>query len=303
MTWDFHPFYFNGNEGNANDVFFFDATTGIASGALFDFTGAIARTTDNGVDWNSTIFPQPLEGIDFPTSDAGWVVGLGGVILKSVDMGVSFSAQASGTFSDLFDVSFASDGWTGVAVGQSGTIVRTTNGGVVGGLDLVSAASEKGGFAIDLPLDGAPGIESRLASDNFLTLVFTFSAPVTSVAAIGEATCGRIGAIRIDPQDAHRVLASYLSNGCNGEVVACTIHDIAGSEGQTLSEATVTMGLLLGDVTADGVVDDADYQATKLNVGKITDNSNFREDLNADGRIDRNDARLVRRKSGSALLP
>ena len=44
----FSAFYFDGNEGGANDVFFFDQNTGLVSGSVFDGRGAIARTTDAG---------------------------------------------------------------------------------------------------------------------------------------------------------------------------------------------------------------------------------------------------------------
>src|SRR5690242_11663482 len=71
VHWDFHAFYFDSNEGSADDTFFFDQMTGLTTGVLFDGTGAIARTTNGGVDWSSTIFPQGMQGIDFPKPEAG----------------------------------------------------------------------------------------------------------------------------------------------------------------------------------------------------------------------------------------
>ena len=109
VHWTFHPFYFNGNEGSADDIFFFDDMTGVSSGVLFDSTGAIARTSNGGTDWNSTIFPQGMQGIDFPKPESGFAVGFGGTILKSSDLGLTWSTQTSGTFFDLFDVHFASE--------------------------------------------------------------------------------------------------------------------------------------------------------------------------------------------------
>ena len=66
VHWSFHPFYFNGNEGNCDDVFFFDNITGVTSGVLFDGTGAIARTANGGTDWNSTLFSARHAGNRFP---------------------------------------------------------------------------------------------------------------------------------------------------------------------------------------------------------------------------------------------
>ncbi len=124
VHWSFHTFYFNGNEGSCDDVFFFDDTTGVTSGVLFDGTGAIARTTDGGTDWNSLLFSQGIQGIDFPKPETGFAVGFVGTILRSTDLRITWSPQTSGTFFDLFDVHFTSAGLTGVAVGASGTILR-----------------------------------------------------------------------------------------------------------------------------------------------------------------------------------
>src|SRR5437667_7983284 len=66
-SWAFQPFYFDGNEGGANDVFFFDQSTGVVSGSVFDGRGAIARTTDAGMNWSTLFFDQAIEGVAFPT--------------------------------------------------------------------------------------------------------------------------------------------------------------------------------------------------------------------------------------------
>ena len=67
-SWAFQPFYFDGNEGGANDVFFLDQNTGVVSGSVFDGSGAIARTTDAGVNWSTLFFDQAIEGVAFPTA-------------------------------------------------------------------------------------------------------------------------------------------------------------------------------------------------------------------------------------------
>ena len=148
--WTFHTFYFNNNEGSADDVHFFDGTTGLTSGVVLDGTGAIARTTNTGTTWNSTFFLQPLQGLDFPQPASGFGVGYFGQIIKSTDLGLSWSPQPSGTTFDLLDVHFASDGLTGLAVGANGTILRTNNGGQ-GGRDPIP----RGGLA---PGDGSISI-------------------------------------------------------------------------------------------------------------------------------------------------
>ena len=46
------------------------------------------------------------------------------------------------------------------------------------------------------------------------------------------------------------------------------------------------MTLLFGDVTGDGAVDNADVNEVRMHKGETTDGTNFRDDVNVDGRID-----------------
>ena len=131
-SWAFQPFYFDGNEGGANDVFFLDQNTGVVSGTVFDGRGAIARTTDAGVSWSTLFFDQAIQGIDFPQPTSGFAVGAGGRISHSTDAGITWTDQTSGTSANLNDVSFASDALRAIAVGDSGTILWTANGGEPG---------------------------------------------------------------------------------------------------------------------------------------------------------------------------
>src|SRR5882724_8680361 len=128
-SWAFQAFYFDKNEGGGTDVFFFDQNTGVVSGTVFDGRGAIARTTDAGVSWSTLFFDQAIQGIDFPQPTSGFAVGWSGRISHSTDNGITWTDQTSGTSTNLNDVSFASDALRGIAVGDSGTILWTTNGG------------------------------------------------------------------------------------------------------------------------------------------------------------------------------
>ena len=123
---------FDNNEGGCTDVRFLDVNIGVVSGSVFDGTGAIARTTDGGMNWSTLFFDQPIEGVDFPvtnTTNFGFAVGAGGRILHTTNMGIAWTDQTSGTSANLNDVSFANDALRGIAVGDSGTILWTANGG------------------------------------------------------------------------------------------------------------------------------------------------------------------------------
>jgi photosystem II stability/assembly factor-like uncharacterized protein len=128
-SWAFQPFYFDGNEGGANDVFFLNQNTGLVSGSVFDGRGAIARTTDAGLNWSTLFFDQAIEGITFPAPTSGFAVGAGGRIVHSTDSGATWIDQTSGTTASLHDVAFASDALTGITVGDGGVILRTMSGG------------------------------------------------------------------------------------------------------------------------------------------------------------------------------
>ena len=299
VNWTFYPFYFNGNEGTGDDVFFFDDMTGVTSGVLFDNEGAISRTTDGGADWSSTLFPNGVQGIDFPSPSSGYAVGFFGTILKSTDLGITWTSQDSGISTDLLDVHFLSDGLTGVAVGVGGTILRTTNGGQSGDLGLLAAASRKRHFDVELPLKGAPGIECR---DGRLKVVFTFNHPIASVDDV-TSSCAAVNQAFVDESDPTTFLVSLTRASCNDEYVTLTLTGIHDDGGSVLPSASVTFGVLTGDINGDGIVNGRDADELAADRGQETDEANFRADLDADGRIDSSDVKLLRAALGMILSP
>jgi photosystem II stability/assembly factor-like uncharacterized protein len=116
--------------------------------------GTIWRTFDAGATWRESKVSQPLvlqsaaEGltakrepgagtggagvslraIAFTDARRGWAVGAGGHVWATMDGGVRWTRQASGTEAYLSDVAFlnARDGW---AVGTNGTTIATADGG------------------------------------------------------------------------------------------------------------------------------------------------------------------------------
>ena len=303
VHWTFHPFYFDGNEGTADEVFFFDDLSGVTSGVLFDGRGAIAGTNDGGTTWNSTLFPNGLQGIDFATNEIGFAVGFFGTILRSDDSGISWATQTSGTTSDLFDVSFAGNALTGITVGATGTILQTSNGGQASGLELVAAVSRKGHFEIDLPLTGAPGIECRSGGNSgSYILALTFNNQLTAVDGT-VTSCGTVTSSTIKQSDSTQLLVRLVGVTCNAEDLTLTVTGVHDDGGNVLSSTSVTMSLLLGDVSGDGVVDSTDVRQTKRDRGEHTDLSNFREDINTNDRIDAADFSVIKGQVGTMLPP
>ena len=70
-----------------------------------------------------------------------------------------------------------------------------------------------------------------------------------------------------------------------------------------LDSASVDLGLLLGDVNADRVVNRRDTNEAQMHKGQKTDSTNFRSDVNADGRITKSDIELIRQQQGTSLPP
>ncbi len=130
VNWEFTPFYLNTNEGRLHDCHFFDANNGFTAAAVWDGQGAISRTTNSGVNWITTLFPQALSGMDFPTAATAYAVGANGYIIKSVNGGLNWESQPSGTSGWLNDVSFA-NAEVGYVVGDAGLILKTTQGGII----------------------------------------------------------------------------------------------------------------------------------------------------------------------------
>jgi len=171
-------------------------------------------------------------------------------------------------------------------------------------LALESAASRKthghiGDFDLELPLSGDLGIESRFGTGKS-EIVFTFNNNVTAVGGISS-TCGTLGKTAVDSADPHNVVVRLNETDCNQTFVTVTLTAVTDDQGHTLNSASVTFGVLFGDVTADGVVDDADVAAVRAVKGRRTNSSNFRADITADGGISFRDVRQAKNYQGSAL--
>ena len=131
VNWNFSAFYLNNNEGRATGIDFTDINIGYISAQVWNGTGAISQTTDSGVTWSSTLFPNAMNAVNFPISNAsqvGYTGGNSGTILKTYDAGINWVQQNSGTTYNINKVFFI-DVDFGFAVGENGMILRTTTGG------------------------------------------------------------------------------------------------------------------------------------------------------------------------------
>jgi len=87
------------------------------------------RTINGGTNWNITYTSGSFyTDIEFPTSEIAYAAG--GNIVKSTDGGINWNVQYSLANVQFGGVCFVNEN-TGYAVGQNGTIMKTTSGGVV----------------------------------------------------------------------------------------------------------------------------------------------------------------------------
>lgn len=112
---------------NSYSVFFQNVNTGFAGGD----GGYIWKTTNGGYNWNTAqCCPGGLQGaFSFPSANTGYSAGYG-KIYKTTNGGSNWmNASASFTNIVYYDIKFLND-TVGYCVGDAGTILKTTNGGV-----------------------------------------------------------------------------------------------------------------------------------------------------------------------------
>jgi photosystem II stability/assembly factor-like uncharacterized protein len=96
-------------------------------------SGLILRSSDFGLHWSRGPSPvtENLRAVEYSSNNASHVyaVGNNGTIIKSTDDGISWMQQESRTTQHLYGVFFYLDDNNGWVVGDSGTILRTHDGG------------------------------------------------------------------------------------------------------------------------------------------------------------------------------
>ena len=166
-----------------------------------------------------------------------------------------------------------------------------------------SAASRKihaaaGQFDVDLPLTGTPGVECRTggASGNY-QIVVTFSSPVTFSTA--TVTTG-IGTGSSSSVSGNQIIIN-LTGVANAQRIVLTILGV--NDGLNTGNVSIPMSVLIGDTTANGVVNSSDIAQTQSQSGQPVNMTNFRQDVTVNGAINSSDVGLVQSQSGIALPP
>lgn len=148
-----------------------------------------------------------------------------------------------------------------------------------------------------------PGIESRSGgATNAYTIVYTFTTDLLSVAgATVTQGVGTVGTRGIGP--AANQYTVELSGVTNIQRLELTLNGIEDTAGAALSSVAAQMGVLVGDATADSVVNSSDITLARRSSGQAAAAANFRQDFTTDGIINSADITTARRQSGAALPP
>ena len=163
----------------------------------------------------------------------------------------------------------------------------------------LSAVSRKvhggaGTFDVPLPLNGPTGIEDRTGPT--YTMVVTFSTSVTVASATVTCGTGSVGSIS---GSGTPTITVNLTGVTDVQRITVTLSSV--SDGTNTGDVPISMGVLVGDTTANGTVNAGDVALTKSQVGATVTTSNFREDVNANGTISATDVALVKSDVGHAL--
>ena len=156
-----------------------------------------------------------------------------------------------------------------------------------------------GTFDIDLPVTGQPGIESRVPGSTGTNgvdykLIFSFSGPVGN--------CGTASSGNVSPGPASNQCTVDLTNVPNAQNTTVTLTGLNLLACPTFTgNVSVTMGLLIADVTANKAVSNTDVSNVKGQVSAPVTAANFRHDVTANGAISNTDVSTTKAHIGATL--
>ena len=176
-------------------------------------------------------------------------------------------------------------------------LIRADSSGTAGGgINLLNASSRlthgsAGDFDIDMPLSGTSGVENRASAT--YNAVFTFDAPVTSGDITVVSGIATVGAITFNGNE----MIAQLTGVTAAEVVTLRPENINGNGGTP----DVQFGFLIADVDTSRSVNKADAHQINAHRHEVVDGSNFRDDINLNGRIEQTDQRSVSMNKGHEI--
>ena len=260
------------------------------------FNGEVATFTDSNSNTTASSYTATIDWGDGTTSPGTITSGQNGWIVDGSHVFANVGQES---------ISVGITGLNGTTATAVSTATITASPLVIIGADpiLVSAVSRKthgsaGTFDISLPLSGAPGIEDRQGGPT--QVVLTFAAPIhegsefSVMLSSGSASSSSVSG---------STLTIDLSGATNGQTLVVNISDIRDSTTGASGNYSLDIGVLLGDVNGDGLVNQSDLNIISADSGQTTSASNFRADIGEQGTIDSEDTTLATSEVGSTLAP
>jgi hypothetical protein len=244
-------------------------------------------STDGGVTWSANVAVSnsfnPFEGYPNQSKIGDYITivsdNTGGNVAYSATF--NFNPARNQHEEDVYYVRVA----PGAPMAQS-AFSRKTHGGA-------------GTFDVPLPLTGNVGVECRSGgATNDYQMIINFATSVTVQSA--SVTSGT-GSVSSFSGSGTSQITVNLTGVTNVQRITVTLHNV--NDGTHMGDVPVSMGVLVGDVNGNAVVNASDVSLTKSQVGVPVSGSNFREDVNANGTISATDVALVKSDVGTALPP
>ncbi len=155
-----------------------------------------------------------------------------------------------------------------------------------------------GTFDIPLPLSGNVGVECRSGgATNDYQMIINFATTVTVGSASVTSGTGSVSSFIVTGSQ----VTVNLTGVTDAQIITVTLFNV--NDGTHMGDVPVSMGVLVGDVNGNGVVNSSDVALTKSQVGQPVTGSNFREDVNANGTISSTDVAIVKSDVGTSLPP
>ncbi len=199
----------------------------------------------------------------------------------------------SGQQSAMLQLQTGPDSYTTLAdVTVSATVVDAP----ISAVSRVSHGSA-GAFDVSLPLTGEPEVECRDGAGNY-TIVATF--PNSLVSGTATVTSGS-GEISGDPVFSGNTMTINLTSVTDIQVITVMLSGVTDTLSQVYADTPISMALLIGDVTGDKTVNKPDFDAVKAGQNHPVDETNFRDDVDINGLINRADGRAVKSRKGHSL--
>jgi arylsulfotransferase ASST len=157
-----------------------------------------------------------------------------------------------------------------------------------------------GTFDIPLPLTGNLGVECRSGGANGdYQIVASFAIPVTVTAATVTPGSGGTASISGVPIVSGKTVTINLTNVSQAQKI--TLNLIGVSDGSNTENVSVPMGVLIGDITGNLVVNSSDVSEVKFHTGLPVVPATFRRDVAVSGSINSTDLSVVKATTGDAI--